>query len=154
MKNEKITKIGIGRTYQSSLHFAEERNTRFSDCKPFDGIVWRIKNPGVPICSAGKSKQRTHCDSGNFCCIYCQTATQSDQASQNFCKLQRNVNQQSGQNCAGRFSSKKGSWPKNKGKLKYPIAMTGCGSKSLHRFTIFLSLATITTISPIIFLNH
>jgi hypothetical protein len=32
--------------------------------------------------------------------------------------------------------------------------MTGCGSKSFHRFTIFLSLVTITTISPTIFLNH
>jgi len=154
MKNEKITKIGIDRAYQSSHHFAEARNTRLSDCKPLGGIVWRIKNPGLPICSAGKSKQRTHCDTGSFCCIYCQTATQSDQSSQKFCKLQRNVHQQSGKNCAGRFSSKEKSWPKIKGGLKYPIAMTGYGSKNLHRFTIFLSLATITTISPIIFLNQ
>ena len=154
MKYEKITKIGIGRTYQRSLHFTKERTARFSDSKSLGGIVWRIENTGVPIYSAGKSEQRTYCYTGKFCCIYCQTATRSDQASQKFCKFQRNVHQQSGQNCAGRFSSKKGPWPKNKGGLKYPIAMTGCGSKSSHRFTIFLSLATITTISPIIFLNH
>lgn len=154
MKYEKITKFGIGRTYQFSFHFIEKRNASFSDCKPLDGNVWRIKDPGVPLCSAGKSKQTAHCDSGDFCCIYCQTAAQSDKTNQKFCKLQRNVNQQSGQNSPGRFSFKKGSWPKNRGRLKYLIAMTGCGSKSFHRFTIFLSLATITTISPTIFLNH
>jgi hypothetical protein len=32
--------------------------------------------------------------------------------------------------------------------------MTGCGSKSFHRFTIFSSQVFMTTISPIIFLNQ
>lgn len=153
MKYEEITQTGIGRTNQSSLHFIEGRNTRFSNCELIDGKVWCVKDPGVPICSAGKSKQRTNCDSGNFNCFYSQTATQSDRASQEFCKFQRNVDQQSGQNSTGRFSFKKGSWPKNRGKLKYHIAMIDCGSRSFHRFTIFLSLARIT-ISPIIILNH
>jgi hypothetical protein len=153
MKYEKIAQTGIDRTYQSSLHFIEERNTRFSNCESIDGEVWCVKDPGVPICSAGKSKQRTSCDSGNFCCFYCQTAAQSDRPGQKFCKFQRNFDQQSGQNSIGRFSFKKGSWPKNRGKLKYPIAMIDCGSKSFHRYTIFLSLARIT-ISPIIILNH
>lgn len=154
MKYEKITKFRIGRTYQSSLHFIDEKIIRFSDYKPLDGKVWRIKDSGVPICSAGKSKQRTYCDSGDFCCIYSQNATQFDQTDQRFRKLQRNVNQQSGQNSPGRFSFKNGSCLKNRGKLKYPIAMIDCGSKSFHRFTIFLFLARISTISPIIFLNH
>jgi len=154
MKYEKIAQTGIGRAYQSSLYFIEGRNTRFSDCEPFDGKVWCVKDPGVPICSAGKSKQRTNCDSGTFYCFYRQTAAQSDRASQEFCKFQRNVDQQSGQNSIGRFSFKKGLWPKNRGKLKYPIAMIDCGSKSFRRFTIFLSLARITTIFPIIFLNQ
>lgn len=154
MKYEKITKTGIGRTHQSCLHFIEGRNSRFSNCEPIDGKVWCVKDPGVPICSAGKSKQRTNCDSGTFYCFYRQTAAQSNRASQEFCKFQRNVDQQSGQNSVGRFSFKKGLWPKNRGKLKYPIAMIDCGSKSFHRFIIFLSLARITTISPIIFLNQ
>ena len=154
MKYEEISQTGIGRAYQSSLHSIEERHTRFSNCEPIDGKVWCVKDPGVPICSAGKSKQRTNCDSGNFCCFYCQTAAQPDRASQKFCKLQRNVDQQSGQNSIGRFSFKKGSWPKNRDKLKYPIAMIDCGSKSFHRFTIYLSQARITTISSTIILNH
>ena len=154
MKNEKITQTGIGRTYQSCFHFIEGGNTRFSNCEPIDGKVWCVKDPVVPICSAGKSKQRTDCDSGNFDCIYCQTATQSDQTSQKFCKYQKSVNKQSGKNGAGRFSSKKGSWPKNRDELKHPIVMIDCGSRSFHRFIIFLFLARITTISPIVFLNH
>ena len=153
MKYEEVTQTRIGRTYQFSLHFIEQRNTRFSNCEPVDEKVWCVKDPGVPICSAGKSKQRTNCDSGNFYCFYCQTAAQSDRASQKFCKFQRNFDQQSGQNSPGRFSFKKGSWPKNRGKLKYPIAMIDCGSKSFHRYTIFLSQARITN-SPIIILNH
>ena len=154
MKYEEVAQTGIGRTYQFCLHIIEERNTRFSNCEPIDGKVCCVKDPVVPICSAGKSKQRTNCDSGNFCCFYCQTAAQSDRASQKFCKFQRNVYQHCGQNSPGRFSFKKGSCPKNRGKLKYPIAMIDCGSKNFHRFTIFLSLETIVTISPIIFLNH
>jgi len=154
MKYEKITKFGIGRTHQSNLYFIEERNARFSNYEPLDGKIWYIKDSGVPICSAGKSKQRSNCDSGDFGCIYSQTATQFDQLGQKFCKLQKNVHQQSGQNSPGRFSFKKGSCPKNRDKLKYPIAMIDCGSKNFHRFTIFLSLETIVTISPIIFLNH
>ena len=154
MKYEEVAQTGIGRTYQFCLHFIEGRNTRFSNCETIDGKVCCVKDPGVPICSEGKSEQRTNCDSGNFCCFYCQTATQYDKASQKFCKFQRNVYQQCGQNSPGRFSFKKGSCPKNRGRLKYLIAMTGCGSKSFRRFTIFLSLATIATISPTIFLNH
>jgi len=154
MKYEKITQVRIGRTYQPSLHFIEERNTGFSNYKSINGKVWCVKNPVVPICPAGKSKQRANCHSGNFGCIYCQTATQSDQTSQKFCKYQKSVNKQSGQNGAGRFSSKKRSWPKNRNELKHPIVMIDCGSKSFHRFTIFLFLARITTISPIVFLNQ
>lgn len=154
MKYEKIAQTGIDRTYQFSLHFIEERNARFSNCESIDGKVLCVKDPGVPICSAGESKQRTSCDSGNFYCFYCKTAAQSDQASQKFCKFQKNIDQQSGQNSSGRFSFKKGSWPKNRGKLKFPIAMIDCGSKSFHKFTIFLSLVRITTILPIFILNH
>ena len=153
MKYEEVAQTGIGRTYQFCLHIIEERNTRFSNCEPIDGKVCCVKDPGIPICSAGKSKQRTNCDSGNYYCFYCQTAAQSDQASQKFCKFQKNVDQHSGQHSPGRFSFKKGSWPKNRGKLRYPIAMIDCGSKSFHRFTIFLSLARII-VCPIIILNH
>jgi len=153
MKYEKVTQSGIGRTYQFSLHFIEERNTRFSNCEPVEEKVWCVKDPGVPLCSAGKSKQGTYCNSGTYYCIYCKIATQSDQPDQKFFKFQGNINQQSGQNSPGRFSFKKGSWPKNRGKLRYPIAMIDCGSKSFHRYTIFLSQARITN-SPIIILNH
>jgi len=153
MKNEKIKEFGIGREDQSSLDFIEGRGVRKTDCYSFDVLIWCITNSGVPIYSAGKSKQSSHSYSGNFCCFYCQDAAQHNQANQKFCKLKRDVNQQSSQNCAGGFSGTKGSWPKNKGKLEYPIAMTGCMSKSLHRFTTFLSLSTIP-IPPIIFLNY
>lgn len=154
MKIEEITKIGIGRTYQSSLHFIEERITRFSDCKLFNRKVWCLKDPSVPICTEGKIKQRTYCDSGTFHCIYCKIAAQSDQPGQKFCKFQGNINQQSGQSGAGRLSSQKGSWPKNRGKLKYPIAMTGCGSKSFHRYIISSSQTSIMALFTIIFLNQ
>ena len=153
MKYEEVTQTGIGRTYQFSFHFIEQRKTRFSNCEPVDEKIWSVKDPSVPLCSAGKSKQRTNYDSGNFYCFYCQTTAQSDRTNQNFCTFQRNVDQQSGQNSPGRFSFKKGLWPKNRGKLRYPIAMIDCGSKSFHRYTIFLSQARITK-SPIIILNH
>ncbi len=154
MKNEKITKTGIGRAYKCGLYFIEKRVTRFSDCKSIDEKVWRVKDPGVQICSASKIKQGTYGCSGTYYCIYSQITAQSDQSNQEFCKLQRNVNQQSGQNCTGRFSSKNGSWPKNKGKLKYLTTMTGCGSKSFHKCTITLSQKTTTANSTIIFLNQ
>ena len=154
MKYEKITQAGIDRTYQFSLHFIEERHSRTSHCESIDGKVWCVKDSGVPICSSGESKQRPSCDSGNFYCIYCKTAAQSDRASQKLCKFQRNIDQQSGQKSSGRFSFKKESWPKNRGKLKYPIAMIDCGSKSFHKFTIFLSLVRTITISLIIILNQ
>lgn len=153
MKNEKISKIRIGRTYQSSLYFIEERGARFSNCESIDEKVWSVKDPGIQVCSAGKIKQRAYGCSRDFYCLYSQTAAQSDQPGQKFCKFQGDINQQSGQSGAGRFSSQKRSWPKNRGRLKYPITMTGSGSKSFHRCTISLSQIT-TANSAINFLNQ
>ena len=41
MKYEEVTQAGIGRTYQPSLHFIEERNTGF----PETSIVFTVKLP-------------------------------------------------------------------------------------------------------------
>ena len=153
MKNEKISKIGIGRTYKSSIHFIEERGTRFSNCGPIDEKVWSVKDPGIQVCSAGKIKQRAYGCSRGYYCLYSQTTAQSDQPGQKFCEFQGDINQQSGQSGAGRFSSSKRSWPKNRGRLKYPIAMTGSGSESFHWCTISWSQIP-TANSAINFLNQ
>ncbi len=154
MKNEKIKEFGISRAGQFSLHFVEGGSARKSGYYSSDVSISCITNSGVPICSAGQSKHSSHFYSRDFCCFYCKDAAQHYRENQKFCKLKRDDNQQSSQNCAGGFSGTKGSWPKNKGKLKYPIAMTGCVSKSLHRFTTFLSLLMMSMLPPIIFLNY
>ena len=153
MTNEKIRKFGAGTAYQSSLYFIGGRNTPFSGNRSLNDNVRRIKSPGISLCPAGEREQSTYSSSGNFCCIYCQTATQCDQTGQRVCKFQGYVNRQSCQGSPGRFFSKKRSCPKHKGKLKYPIAMIGYGSKSSHRSTIFSSQIA-TVIFQIIFLNH
>lgn len=153
MTNEKIRKFGTGTADQSSLYFIGGRNTAFSDHRSLDDNVRGIKSPSISLCPASQREQSTYSGSGNFCCIYSQTATQCDQTGQRVCKFQGYVNWQSCQDSAGRFFSKKGSCPKSKDKLKRPIAMIGYGSKSSHRSIIFSS-QIVTVISRIIFLNH
>ncbi len=150
MINEKITKLGTGEAHQSCLYFIEERNTSFSDYNPLDNNVWCIKNSGIPVHPAGKTKRRAHCYSGSFCGVYCQITIGSGQTNQKICTLKRNVNQQSGKNSSGRFFSKERSWSNKRGKLKYHIAMIGCGSKSSPRLIVFLFLILMQTPFPMI----
>ncbi len=150
MINEKITEFRIGETHQSYFYFIEEKETSFSDHKPFDGNVWYIKNSGIPVCSASKTKQRAYCNSGSFCGVYCQITIESDQTNQKVCALKRDVYQQSGENCAGRFFSKERSWSNKRGKLRYHTPMIDCVSKSSLRFTVFLFLIMMQTLFPMI----
>ncbi|MCW3109627.1 MAG: hypothetical protein JWQ09_4133 [Segetibacter sp.] len=150
MINEKGTKYGTGRTNQSGFYFIKETNSGFSNSEQFGGDVPDIKSAGLSLFEAGKEEQSKDARSGKFYSFYCQITTRRDQKDKSLCGIQGNINKQSGPNSAGRFFSKKGSWPKKRGRLKYHTSMIDCGSKSSHRFTVFSSLTMIQTASVII----
>jgi hypothetical protein len=150
MTNGKGTESGTGRTHQSGFYFIKETNSGFSDSEQFGRDVQHIKSAGLSLFEAGKEEQSKDTRSGKLYSFYCQITTRRRQKDKNLCGIQGNVNKQSGPNSAGRFFSKKGSWPKKRGRLKYRTSMIDCGSKSSHRLTVFLSLIMIQTASVII----
>ena len=146
MIHGKIAEFRTDKTYQPGFYLVKARGTNPSNCDPFIKYVWHIQGAGLSLFETSQSKQRAYSYSGRCRGIYCQTATGFNQTGQKICPCNRHVYQQSGQGGAGGFFSSKGSWPRNRDKLKWPIAMTGCGSKSSHRFTGCSSLISITTI--------
>lgn len=147
MINGKGTEYASGRTHQSGIYFIKETNSGFSNSKQFGRDVQHIKSAGLSLLEAGKEEQSKDAGSGKFYSFYGQITTRRDQKDKSLWGIQGNVNKQSGPNSAGRFFSKNGSWPKKRGRLKYHTSMIDCGSKSSHRFTIFLSLIMIQTAS-------
>jgi len=137
MVNGKIPELRTSQTYQQSLRIVEHREAAICDNNAFNGDIWCFSNPGVPVCSASQSEQRTDSHSGRFCGVYCQTTTQPDRSDKEICEFQRDIDQQSGPYCAGRILSKEGSWQKRRSKLRYHIPLIDCGSKNSLRFIIF-----------------
>jgi hypothetical protein len=150
MINGKGTQYGTDRTNQSGFYSIKETNSGFSNSEQFGRDVQHIKSAGLSLLEPGKEEQSKDTYSGKFYSLYCQITTRRDQKDKSLCGIQGNVNKQSGPNSAGRFFSKNGSWPEKRGRLKYHTSMIDCGSKSSHRFTIFLSLLMIQTASVII----
>ncbi len=137
MINGKVSEYGTGKTYQPRLCFIEERETSISGDRALDEEVWCVANSGVPLCSASQRDEEKNGYTGSICGIYCQNTSQPDHQDKKARKFQRDVYQHSSQSSTGRFFSKKRSWPKKRGKLKYHSPTIGCGSKSSLRFTIF-----------------
>ncbi len=150
MIDGKIKEFRICKAYQRGFYIIRQRDDSRSNSKQFSREVWYIKDSGLPLFATGKETSAKASCSGKFCCLYNQVTPQPDRKGKNFCRYKGNDNEQSGQGGAGGFFSNKGSCPKKRGKLRYHSPMTGCGSKSSHRFTIFLSLITIQIPSLII----
>jgi hypothetical protein len=143
MINGKSTEFGIGQAHQRGVCFTAERETAFSDNRAFNGDVRSISNTGISLCSAGQREQWEDSRSGIFCGVYRQTTTRSDQSNKEVCKIQGDIDQQSGPYCAGRIFSKEGSWQKRRDNLMCHIPMTAYGSKSSPRFIVSLSQSTL-----------
>ena len=150
MIDGKITEFRTCKAGQRGFSVIRQRNGAISYSQQFSREVWYIKDSGLPLFATGKEQSAKASYSGKFCSLYGQVTPQPDRKGKNFCRYKGNDNEQSGQGGTGRFFSNKGSCPKKRGKLRYHSPMTGCGSKSSHRFTIFLSLSTIQIPSLII----
>ena len=153
MINGKITELGTGQTYQQGICFTTEGEVSSTDSRTFSGDVWSISNPGLSLYSASRRDQRQVAYSSDFCSIYGQTTTHSDQSGKEICKIKRDDDQQSGANCAGRIFSKERSWQKRRNKLKFHLLMIVCGSKNSLRSTISLSQTTLLSQLNIPLLN-
>jgi len=138
MTNGEITKFGVGQTHQSGVYFAAEGQTPAADSRSVNAEVWGISNTSLSLYSTGQRDQRKNGDTGEFCSVYCQAATYTDQADKEIIGIQGAIDQQSGPYCAGRILSQEGSCQKRKNKLRYLLPMIVCGSKSFRRSTISL----------------
>jgi hypothetical protein len=153
MINGKISELGTGQAHQQGICFITKREVSFSDSGTFNGDVWGITNPGLSLYSASRRDQWQDANSRDFCSIYSQTSTDTDQSDKEICKVKRDDDQQSGPNCAGRIFSKERSWQKRRNKLKFHLLMIVCGSKNSLRSIISLSQTTLLSQLKIPFLN-
>ena len=146
MINEKIAEFRTCQTHQPCIRFTKQGGAAISGSGGFNGVIWCFADSGLPVCSAGQGEQREDSYSRRFCGVYSQAATQPNQSGKEICEVQRDLDQQSGPYCAGRIPGKKESWQKRRNKLRYPIPMIVCGSKSSLRRII--SLFPPTTLKP------
>lgn len=142
MINGTITERRISQAYQPYVYPASKGHYSTTACGEAGAEVWYISDTGLSLCKSGKRDQRENGDSGKFCGVYRQTTTLTDQAHQEVIRYAESDNQQSGPYCAGRIFSKEGSCQKRRDKLRHPLLMTVCGSRSYLRLTISSSRRT------------
>jgi hypothetical protein len=138
MINEKSAANGIGTKGQLCLYVIEKGHTAVGDFGSFNKTVWCIQNTSVPVYSAGKSWSRPDAYSGAIRSLYGKTGTQPDKTGESSSIFDEFINQQTSKNGIGRVFIKTRPWRKRKGKLTYPVFLTGTVSKSSQWFIVFL----------------
>lgn len=142
MINEKITEFRVGRKDQSGTNPIAATKAAYKHCRAVDGNLWGITSTSLSLCSASQREQISDSHSGKFNGFYSKATTESDRSGKTICSFTGYFDQQNSPGGVGRVLSKKTAlWSKRRRSLKYRSPMTACGSKSLHRFTIFLFLA-------------
>ena len=135
--NEKIAEFRIGRTDQSGICFIERIQTARGG-EIINKKVWSIPDTGVSLYSIGQGTQRKDDNTGKFGGIYCEITLQFNQSGKRVGRNSGSYHQQIDKTGAGRIFSEAGKWQKRSNNLRYPVFMTGYGSKSSHRPTISL----------------
>lgn len=139
MKYGTISKLGNSETCQSCLYPAAKGTRVAADRRKTGRTLRHIPGAGLSLREPCKRDHRKNVHTGEFCSIYSQTPPVTDYTDKEIIRCERINHQQSGTHCLGRIFSKTGSWQKRRNKLRYPLLMTGCGSKSSLRRTISLS---------------
>jgi hypothetical protein len=135
--NEKIAEFRIGRTDQPCICFIERIQTARGG-EIINKKVWSIPDTGISLYSIGQGTQRKDDNTGKFGGIYCEITLQFNQSGKRVGRNSGSYHQQIDKTGAGRIFSEAGKWQKRSNNLRYPVFMTGYGSKSSHRPTISL----------------
>lgn len=133
--NEKIAEFGISRTDQPGLCFIERIQTA-GGSGIINKKVWSVPDTGVSLYSIGQGTDRKDDHTGKFGGIYCEITLRLNQPGKGVGRSSGSYHQQSDKAGAGRIFGEAGRWQKRSDNLRYPVSMTGYGSKSSHRPTI------------------
>ena len=139
MIHEEIKKYGISTTDQPCFYHVEKRVVIVGNFRCLGQTIWCIQDTGLSLCTAGQKEPGPHPGSRTPRGLHGKTWSEPDQGDKSSSLIDGVINQCSSKHSTGRVFIKTRPWRKKRDALNYPVRMTGLGSKSSHRFTVFLS---------------
>jgi hypothetical protein len=144
---EKITEYGIGTSDQPYLYFIGKRPVVDRNFGRSDNAIWSIQSAGISLHTNGQKEPGFHPNTRTVYCFYSKIGSKPYQTHKSHSVINGSIDQHCSKNGAGRIFIKTIPWHKKRDELNYPVLMTGLVSKSLPRFTVFLSLIESVIIS-------